>query len=292
MAHEVEAAAHRAALGSHGAACSQAGGRHRRDRAAEAASPVASARPSTAFGAFLHGTASVPAAFELGGSVRGRLELHFLLERDSAIRAPAAPRPPFASAHDVVREARLQLALREAGFPRLPTIAAVCEDEEPTRRAVLRHGGLDGLVPTDELPAGLERSLARALGERSRRSLGETDVVMSDARSVALATPGSYNERQVCRFSQLWEMNKTREIPGRGGRRAARRADPDPLESTVVHGDFRLGNTMVAGDDLMCVLPSRLGDGRDRRSACRRRLPPRDEQRAGRPAESAWARRR
>ena len=42
-------------------------------------------------------------------------------------RPPRPPLPP--SAHDVVREARLQLALRDAGFARLPTIAAVCEDE-------------------------------------------------------------------------------------------------------------------------------------------------------------------
>ena len=50
----------------------------------------------------------------------------FLLERESGryvLRRP--PRPPLPpSAHDVVREARLQLALRGAGFTRLPTIVA------------------------------------------------------------------------------------------------------------------------------------------------------------------------
>src|SRR5918998_674543 len=55
----------------------------------------------------------------------------FLLERDEGrfvLRRP--PRPPLPpSAHDVLREARLQLALREAGFTRLPTIVAVGEDE-------------------------------------------------------------------------------------------------------------------------------------------------------------------
>ena len=55
----------------------------------------------------------------------------FLLQRESSwfvLRRP--PRPPLPpSAHDVVREARLQLALRDAGFTRLPTIVAVCEDE-------------------------------------------------------------------------------------------------------------------------------------------------------------------
>ena len=52
----------------------------------------------------------------------------FLIEREDGSfvlrRPPRPPLPP--SAHDVVREARLQLALREAGFERLPTIVAVC----------------------------------------------------------------------------------------------------------------------------------------------------------------------
>ena len=66
----------------------------------------------------------------------------FLLERgvDRFVlrRPPRPPLPP--SAHDVVREARLQLALREAGFSRLPTIVAVCRGRVDSRRPVLRHG--------------------------------------------------------------------------------------------------------------------------------------------------------
>src|SRR3954451_16101220 len=54
----------------------------------------------------------------------------FLLERGDerfVLRRP--PRPPLPpSAHDMVREARLQLALKPLGI-RLPTIRAVCDDE-------------------------------------------------------------------------------------------------------------------------------------------------------------------
>jgi len=178
----------------------------------------------------------------------------FLLERGPerfALRRP--PRPPLPpTAHDIAREARLQLALREAGFERLPAIVAVCEDESVlgVDFYVMRH--LDGFVVTDELPPGLD-------DEPARRALGDdlVDVLVeihaADVTTpglAAFARPGSYNERQVRRFAQLWEINKTREIPRVeevGVGLAARQ--PEPLPPTVVHGDFRLGNAMVAPEE-------------------------------------------
>src|SRR5262249_37496526 len=75
------------------------------------------------------------------------------------------------------------------------------------------------------------------------------EIHAADVRTPALAgfsRPGSYNERQVRRFAQLWEINKTRELPvvGTVGAALSDRL-PEPLPPTVVHGDFRLGNTMV-----------------------------------------------
>jgi len=56
----------------------------------------------------------------------------FLIERGDdqfVLRRP--PRPPLPpTAHDMVREAGLQNAIRAAGFARLADIAAVCEDED------------------------------------------------------------------------------------------------------------------------------------------------------------------
>jgi aminoglycoside phosphotransferase (APT) family kinase protein len=62
----------------------------------------------------------------------------------------------------------------------------------------------------------------------------------------AFARPGNYNERQVRRFAQLWEINQTREL-----RTVVEVGDwlaanvPDQLPATVVHGDYRLGNMIV-----------------------------------------------
>ncbi len=191
----------------------------------------------------------------------------FLLERDEGrfvLRRP--PRPPLPpSAHDVVREARLQLALRKAGFARLPTIVAVGEDESVLGVPFYVMTYLDGHVPTDVSPPGLE-------SERSRRDLAN-DLVdalveihaadVSTSELAAFARPGNYNERQVRRFTQLWEINKTRDLPivEEVGERLARDV-PEPLPSAVVHGDFRLGNTMVAHDNpsrILAVLDWEMG---------------------------------
>jgi aminoglycoside phosphotransferase (APT) family kinase protein len=178
----------------------------------------------------------------------------FLLERESGryvLRRP--PRPPLPpSAHDVVREARLQLALGEAGFTRLPTIVAVCEDESLVGVPFYVMEELEGVVPTEVLPPGLE-------SEASRGTLGDdlvdalVEIHAAEVTTPALASfvrPGSYNERQVRRFEQLWQINKTRDLPvvDQVGTRLATTV-PEPLAPTVVHGDFRLGNTMVGPRD-------------------------------------------
>jgi aminoglycoside phosphotransferase (APT) family kinase protein len=191
----------------------------------------------------------------------------FLLERDEGVfvlrRPPRPPLPP--SAHDVVREARLQLALREAGFTRLPTIVAVGEDEGVVGVPFYVMTYLEGHVPTEELPPGLE-------GEHARRRLGDdlvdalVEIHAADPTSpglAAFARPGNYNERQVRRFAQLWGINKTRDVPAvdEVGEWLADNL-PEPLSPTVVHGDYRLGNTMVAQDDptrIVAVLDWEMG---------------------------------
>src|SRR6266480_3057484 len=77
-----------------------------------------------------HGLGSGPVRARRIGEGGGS-NFTFLLERGGdryVLRRP--PRPPLPpSAHDMVREARLQNAIRAAGFRRLADIVAVCEDE-------------------------------------------------------------------------------------------------------------------------------------------------------------------
>src|SRR3984893_13856650 len=61
--------------------------------------------------------------------------------------------------------------------------------------------------------------------------------------------PSGYLERQLRRFNGLWEINRTRELPlveEVGSWLAANLPESPP--ATIVHGDYRLGNTMFGAD--------------------------------------------
>jgi aminoglycoside phosphotransferase (APT) family kinase protein len=204
------------------------------------------------------GPTSITRIGEGGGS-----NFSFLLERAGerfVLRRP--PRPPLPpSAHDMVREARLQLALAPHGV-RLPTIRAVCEDESVLGVPFYVMDYIDADVVTNELPPGLETEDARrALGLDLVDTLVEIHAVDVDAPGVAgFIRPGSYLERQVRRFTELWGMNQTRDLPAVvevGEWLAANLPEPAPL--AVVHGDYRLGNMMVAGSRIVAVLDWEMG---------------------------------
>src|SRR5690349_11695373 len=200
-----------------------------------------------------HGLGSGPLATTRIGDGGGS-NFTFLLERGGerfVLRRP--PRPPLPpSAHDMVREAGLQNAIRAAGFGRLAEIVAVCEDEAVLGVPFYVMRYLDGHVITSTLPEGLgEQSSRRALGLDLVATLVEIHAAdVTRPELAAFARPGSYLERQVRRFTQLWQLNKTRELPhvDRVGDWLAAHL-PEPLPETVVHGDYRLGNMMVARDE-------------------------------------------
>ena len=163
----------------------------------------------------------------------------FLLEREDGSfvlrRPPRPPLPP--SAHDVVREARLQLALREAGFERLPTIVAVCEDESLLGVPFYVMDVLDGLVPTDDVPPGLEdESARRALGHDLVDALVE--IHAADVATPALAAFSPARELQRAPGSALraavGDQQDARDSARRGGRQLARRE-----RARAAHADRR-----------------------------------------------------
>src|SRR5579864_1007324 len=163
-------------------------------------------------------------------------------------RPPRGPLPP--SAHDVLREARLLRAL-EATPVRVPRVLAVCEDPNVIGAPFYVMEQVEGEVITDAIPPPLDNPAGRAqIADQLIDALVELHAV--DWRAAGLegfGKPSGYLERQLRRFGGLWEHNRTRELPEveSVGRWLADNL-PESPPATVVHGDYRLGNTMFAAE--------------------------------------------
>ncbi len=163
-------------------------------------------------------------------------------------RPPRGPLPP--SAHDVLREARLLRALEPTPV-RTPRVLAVCDDERVIGAPFYVMEEVHGDVITDKMPAALDNPPER---RRVAEELIAALVELHDADWTELGLDGfgkptGYLERQLRRFNGLWEHNKTRELPEFEEVGAWLAANmPTSPAATVVHGDYRLGNTMVAHD--------------------------------------------
>jgi aminoglycoside phosphotransferase (APT) family kinase protein len=107
-----------------------------------------------------------------------------------------------------------------------------------------------GEVVSDAVPPALDTpAQRRRLGEELVDALVEVHGV--DWRAYGLADfshdPGRYLERQLRRFGGLWEQLRTREIDAVDEAGAWLREHlPQSGAATIVHGDYRLGNTMMA----------------------------------------------
>src|SRR5215208_7157845 len=182
----------------------------------------------------------------------GHSNITFLLRRGAArvvLRRP--PRPPLPpSAHDVLREARLLRALEQTPV-RVPAVLAVGDDEGVLGVPFYVMEEMHGSVLASSIPAALDNP-----EERRRTSEELVDALVElhavDWQACGLegyGKPTGYLERQLRRFTGLWEHNKTRELPRVQEVRDWLASNmPDSAEATIVHGDFRLGNTMVAKD--------------------------------------------
>ncbi|WP_069811933.1 phosphotransferase family protein [Streptomyces sp. TP-A0874] len=206
-----------------------------------------------------HGIGSGPLAWQRIGD--GHSNVTYLIRRgEASVVLRRGPRPPLPkSTHDMVREARIQKAVRGHGVP-VPEILAVCEDDSVLGTPFYLMAHLDGTVITDTVPAHLdtpERRRATGLAVVDTLvDLHSIDVTQGELAS--FGRPEGYLARQVERFAGLWEINTTRDLPT-----VLRLADwlgrnlPDSQSSGVVHGDYRMGNLMFApagGPRLMAVL--------------------------------------
>jgi aminoglycoside phosphotransferase (APT) family kinase protein len=164
-------------------------------------------------------------------------------------RPPRPPLPP--SAHDVLREAFLLRAL-EGTAARVPQVLATCDDESLLGVPFYVMERVHGVVLQAELPESLRPS---RIGEELIDALVEVHAVDWQAAGLeGFGKPTGYLERQLRRFTGLWEHNKTREIPALDEvTRWLGEQLPRSGPATIVHGDYRLGNVMFTGERLSAI---------------------------------------
>ncbi|MEU2779714.1 phosphotransferase family protein [Streptomyces sp. NPDC007162] len=163
-------------------------------------------------------------------------------------------RPPLGvltpTAHDMDREYRVVAALVGTGVPVARAVLS-CRDPEVIGAPFCIVDFVEGTVLRDGddaavLPPGKARGAADALVDAlvALHSVDASDVGLGD-----FGRPDGYLERQVRRWRGQWEKVATRSLPyvdELHGRLA--RAVPVSGAPTIVHGDYRLDNTILAPD--------------------------------------------
>lgn len=193
--------------------------------------------------------AKPPFAFELIAG--GHSNLTYAVTDSHGTRS-VLRRPPLghvlATAHDMGREHRIIAALAGTPVP-VPPALAFCDDPDVNGAPFYVMGFVDGLVLRD--PATAEASLDLAARQRASESIVDTLAAIHavDPGAVGLGDLGrhdGYIARQLKRWYGQWNQSKTRELPEVDtvhGALVTRIPEQGP--ATIVHGDYRLDNTML-----------------------------------------------
>jgi aminoglycoside phosphotransferase (APT) family kinase protein len=130
-------------------------------------------------------------------------------------------------------------------------VLAVCDDTAVIGAPFYVMEEVHGDVITNSLPDALDNPAQRGrVADELVDALVELHSV--DWTAIGLdgfGKPTGYLERQLRRFTGLWEHNRTRDVPEVekvGGWLAANVPTSPP--ATIVHGDYRLGNAMFRSE--------------------------------------------
>ncbi len=149
------------------------------------------------------------------------------------------------SAHAIDREYRIISALAATDVP-VPPAILFCNDPEPIGTPFYVMERVEGRIFHDCTLPGIAPKDRRAMYRAMAATLAAMHSV--DAAAVGLSDygkPGNYFARQVARWSKQWELSRTREDANveRLVAWLPEHIPPDDLTS-IVHGDFRIGNLM------------------------------------------------
>ncbi|MBC7804217.1 MAG: phosphotransferase [Candidatus Parcubacteria bacterium] len=149
------------------------------------------------------------------------------------------------SAHAVDREYKVIKALHGVGFP-VARPYVLCEDESVIGTAFYLMDCVEGRVLWDQSLPGMAKTERQAIWDELNRVIALLHGI--DYKAVGLADfgkSGNYIERQVGRWTKQYLASETVRIEAMDRLIAwLPKNIPANDETTIVHGDFRLDNTV------------------------------------------------
>ncbi len=190
----------------------------------------------------------------LSGGVSNLTALLRSGERTLVVRR-APPGKKAATAHDMVREARVLAAVRPH-FPLAPRVIAVGEDASVLGTQFFVMEFLNGRSIGRDLPEPVSPAQARTLCERLVDL--HADLHGLDLETTGLGSLGKaqgYVRRQIDGWAERYHAARTEDVP-RCERIVAWLQEHMPAESgaCLVHNDFKFDNVLVAPDDVTRIV--------------------------------------
>jgi aminoglycoside phosphotransferase (APT) family kinase protein len=149
------------------------------------------------------------------------------------------------SAHAVDREFKVISALHRTGFPVAKPLV-LCEDEAVIGTAFYVMDCVEGRVLWDQALPGMARQERAAIWDELNRVISLLHTI--DYKAIGLegfGKPGAYIERQVGRWTKQYQASETQKIEAMDSLIAwLPKNIPPETGTTVVHGDYRLDNTI------------------------------------------------
>jgi aminoglycoside phosphotransferase (APT) family kinase protein len=196
---------------------------------------------------------------EIGGPLHGRLiaggRSNLTYEVSDGTRHWVVRRPPLghvlATAHDMGREYRVITALRDTGVP-VPLTYALCTDADVLGAPFYVMSRVDGIAyRTADQMSALGPTRTRAIADQMIATLARLHAVVPAEVGLAdFGRPEGFLARQVRRWKKQFDASRSRPIAGIDELHALLAANPpDGTPPAIVHGDYRLDNTLVGPDD-------------------------------------------
>ncbi len=176
----------------------------------------------------------------------------FLLDigKDRYVLRKKPPGQLLPSAHAVEREYRVMAALKDTGVA-VPKVALLCEDASVIGTPFFIMQYIEGRVFRDPLLPGMEPKQRAEIYDALNEMMARLHKV--DYKAIGLSDYGrteNYVARQIARWSKQYEASKIDPIPAMDELMAwlpehIPAGDDTGIDTSIVHGDFRLENTVV-----------------------------------------------